>query len=540
VTPFNRPIKRPLAVFLALSLLAGCNTAPKEVKQDRVATDNLREQMHGRSAPFAVLQHGRAKIAGEEIYLKEEKEQLPPLFNETVAYATSGQMLKEALESISRQIGVPVWLTEFANEQPISATSTSSDDEDNPRRTQIQLQYEGSLQGLFDQLAQSARLNWRYRDGRVEFFLYETRHFYVNLPLGKRTILSEIQSQSSGEGGSQDSGKIEVKLEETAIDPFSVVAHTVAAILMEDDGMAEMYGLEEAGFTAVESESENSPPSYELLRGTNRIVVAPAMAMITVTSQPGALDRVADYIDKVNQRFSRNVMIDLKIYDLSLSDEERLGFSVNALFKKLGDYGLNVTGNGEMSIVRPPAGTATTGTAVVRALREFGDTSLVTSGQVIAINGQPAPLQVGSEIRYVSGVEARDITSGLGTTTVYTPTTSTLNTGLTANFLPQMLADNRILLQYQLTSRALIRITAPPVLNGVQLPEVEMQTINQQAFVRDGEAIVLFGFERDEKRSNSGLGIPLSATRDASKGRTLRVIVMQIFGGGANGNAAYL
>jgi len=539
------------AVLLGALTLSGCNTIKetgKNIDSEGQNTDQLREQMRERSQPFAVLKHGRAKIAGEEIHLKEAKEELPPLFAEQVTYVTSGQTLEETLESVSRQMGIPIWLTEFASEGA-ARKSDSTDDEDNPGRIPIHIQYDGSLQGLLDQLAQSGRLHWRYRDGRVEFFLYETRHFYVNLPMGLHSVESSISSASSGGGGGgegggstqTDTGELKIKMEGVQIDPYSVVTRAVAAILMEEDLRTDVFGGTDFEVKELEgsNSSNNSSSDSKVSRGINRVVVSPEMAMISVTAQPSALDRVADYIEQVNRRFSRNVMIDVKIYDLTLTDNASLGFSMDNLFKKMGKYGLNVLGNGEVTVVRPPAGTATTLTAVARALSEFGRTSLVTSGQVIAINGQPAPLQIGTETSYISSVEARERNVAGGVTvTDLVPTSSKVSTGLTANFVPQMLADNRILLQYQLTSRSLSAMKPGP--NGIELPEVDSQTLNQQAFVRDGEAIVLFGFERDGKRLNGEKSILAAAGRNASNERTLRVIVMQVFGGGANGNAAHL
>jgi len=543
------------AVLLAGLMLAGCSIkkTTKDIEQDEQDTGQLREQMSERSQPFAVLKHGRSKIGGDEIRLKEEKEELPPLFDEYVSYVTSGQTLEESLEAVSRQIGLPIWLTEFASEGA-ARSSNSSNDEDNPGRILIQIQYDGSLRGLLDQLAQSGRLNWRYRDGRVEFFLYETRHFYVNLPMGLHSVESNISSASSGGGGGggegggstqQDTGELKIKMEGVQIDPYSVVTRAVAAILLEEDQRTDVLGGSEFEVKELEgsNSSNNSSSDSKIGRGINRVVVAPEMAMISVTAQPSALDRVADYIEQVNRRFSRNVMIDVKIYDLTLSNKAALGFSLNNLFKKMGDYGISVVGvPGEVNIIRPvPSGSVTSLDMVARALSVFGKTSLVTSGQVIAINGQPAPLQIGTETSYISGVEARERNVAGGVTvTDYVPTTSKVSTGLTANFVPQMLADNRILLQYQLTSRSLASMRQSPQSNGIELPEVDSQTLNQQAFVRDGEAIVLFGFERDSKRLDGDISAPAALGRAINNGRTLRVIVMQVLGGGANGNAAHM
>jgi len=550
---------RPVSAALLILVLSGCSLlreTRQSIEQDIDTTSTLREQMRERSEPFAVLTHQRARIAGEEIRLKEEKEILPPLFNERVTYVTSGQTLQETLETVSRQVGMPIWLTEFVSDkESVGRNSSSSNDDDERGRVTIQIHYDGPLYGLLDQLAQSARLHWRYYEGRVEFFLYETRHFYVNLPMGSRTITSGISSSASGGGGegggsSGGTGSVGVEMEGMKIDPYNVITRAIAAILMEDDGQADVLGNGDSDIEVSELSSGGSSGNSsndDAKRGASRMVVAPEMGMVTVTAQPTALDRVADYIEQINRRFSRNVVIDVKIYDVTIADDAGVGTALpeigGILSRRIRGLGAVLTGgangigivrdSGTMAIADP----STTMNALLTALRSFGRTSLVQSGQVMVVNGQPAPLQIATERSYISRVSTTPPSTGGG---VVVPGTTTYDTdkiseGLTANFLPHMLADNRILLQYQLTSRTLVDLRPGP--GGIQLPEISSQTVQQQAFVRDSEAIVLFGFGNDRSSANGEERLALNVNRNASQNRTLRVIVMQIFGGGPNGNA---
>jgi len=551
----TRALLRPLGTALLVLVLSGCSLLTETrqgIEQDIDTTAAMREQMRERSEPFAVLTHQRARIAGEEIRLKEEKEILPPLFNERVTYVTSGQTLQETLETVSRQVELPIWLTEFVSDkESVGRNSSSSNDDDERGRVTIQIHYDGPLHGLLDQLAQSARLHWRYYEGRVEFFLYETRHFYVNLPMGSREIKSNISSSASGGGegggGGSDTGSISIEMEGVRVDPYNVITRAIAAILMEDDGQTDVLGNGDSDIEINELSSGGSSSggssNDDSKRGASRVVVAPEMGMVTVTAQPTALDRVADYIEQVNRRFSRNVMIDVKIYDVTVADGTNTGFSIDNLARRVRGLGAVLAGgpNG-INILRNPVTRAITDPAtdvdaLVSALRSFGRTSLVQSGQVMVVNGQPAPLQIATERTYISRVTVQPPTVGGGGAIVPGSTsyeTEKISEGLTANFLPHMLADNRILLQYQLTSRAMVALRSGP--DGIQLPEINSQTVQQQAFVRDSEAIVLFGFGSDRASANGEQGLIANLSRDADKNRTLRVIVMQIFGGGPNGN----
>jgi len=552
-----RTLRRCGAALLSLAVLSGCSLlreARENVAETTDITYDLSEQMRERSEPFAVLSHDRARIAGEEVRIRQEKEVLPPLFDEHIAYVTSGQTLQETLEIVSRQIGMPIWLTEFVTDaESISKNgSTSSNDDDEKGKTTIQIHYDGPLSGLLDQLAQSARLHWRYYEGRVEFFLYETRHFYVNLPMGKRVIKSGISSSASGGGGGEggggsDTGSLNIEMDGVQVDAYNAITRAIAAILMEDDGQTDLLGGAETDVEITELSpggSSSSSSNNDKRRGANRVVVVPEMAMVTVTAQPTSLDRVAEYIEMVNRRFSRNVMIDVKIYDVTMTDSAQAGFSADTLARRVRALGADLIGGANgIGILRNPTTMLTPGTstqidAVLTALRSFGRTSLVQSGQVMVVNGQPAPLQIATERSYISSVSTTPPSTGGG---VVVPGTTTYQTekvseGLTANFLPHMLADNRILLQYQLTSRTLVALRTD-VASGIQLPEISSQTVQQQAFVRDSEAIVLFGFGSDRSSANGGESLVANVGRTGDQNRTLRVIIMQVFGGGQNGNA---
>ncbi|WP_027015211.1 type II secretion system protein GspD [Comamonas composti] len=604
--------KHAIASLICAGGLSGCGTISsidKGIDKETTVIEDMQQQLRSSSASTAVLMRKRMKIAGEEVALRAET-MLPAIFDTPILYSTGGQRLDEVLDALSRQAGIPVWLTEFASESGGNSYQTRSDA--GQGRIQIQLQWNGTLRGLFDHLAQTAKLHWRFNEGRVEFFLYETRHFYVNLPMGSRTMTSRISGSgrsSSGTAANNNNanagtGDISINTGDMTINPYSALTRTITAMLMEDDGRAEIVGSNDMGMSG--SQSAANRVSVNEARGTgvtqqptssrsgrSRVVVTPEMAMITVTAPPTSLDRIADYITRVNQRFSKNVMIDVKIYDVSLNEQASAGFSADLLYTKLGSYGVQVAG-GSIGILGPTQGdvdaltarraaaagssqtttsittdpltgmpttstttTSTPGviapsvsrfagsTAMARALQTFGKISAITSGQVMAVNGQPAPLQIATEVTYLASTSTTVASSntllsnnsGAVTPVATSLTPGSVVVGLTANFLPQVLGDNRILLQYQLTSSSLAGMSTVSSGNSsIQTPTVSSQSLQQQAFVRDGEAIVLFGLEQTASSLTGGQSIPANVGRDASKSRTLRVIMLQIFGGGDSAN----
>jgi len=165
---------------------------------------------------------------------------------------------------------------------------------------------------------------------------------------------------------------------------------------------------------------------------------------------------------------------------------------------------------------------------VVQALSQFGNVALQTQGQVLAVNGQPSPIQVANEINYLAS-SASTQTANVGTTTTLVPGTKVV--GFTANFLPMILGDNRILLQYQLQLSQLTALTQVSSAGSlIQTPQISTQSLQQQAFVRDGQSIVLFGF--DQTRDSIGSAASMSgASKAAHSERQMVVIVIQVNAG---------
>jgi hypothetical protein len=551
-----------ITIGLLLPLLTSCATSErvsKSLTADREEALTYRQQAKDNAASAAVTRTSRAKLSGQQLSL-QDMQQLPAIFSQPVSYSTAGQTLEEALAVLSRQLRIPIRIAESVSD---SGTLDSSQSHLPQAQTWLQVQWQGNLRGLLDQLAQASRLYWRYHEGRVEFFLYETRHFQVHLPIGNRSVSASISGGGSngqsivGSGPNASSqniaagtGNIEVNTSAIEINPYASLTSTISAMLL-DEGQTDIVAAQRStgassggtqdSVNAINVASDNGSLGGRQSRGRSRVVVSPELGMVTVTAPPPSLDRVASYLDGVNQRFARNVLIDLKIYDVALDDKEGAGLSADIVFSRLNRYGLEVVGAPTVGFGSTAPGQAVLEVSnpnskfngsqlVAEALSSFGSLSVTTSGQVMAINGQPAPLQIAEEINYLASTSTT-ITGSLDPQRTTSLTPGSRVVGLTANFLPTILADNRILLQYQLTMSSLLALdTISSGGASIQIPRIASQSVQQQAFVRDGQTLVLFGFEQTRSGMDGSVSL-LGASRVATGKRSLRVIVMQIHGG---------
>lgn len=571
------------ALLWALAL-TGCATEARVsagLRETQSAAEALREQLLAGARPLASTRRTTPKLAGERIPVHATPE-WPSVLREDFFYTTSGQSLERILSNLSEQTGLSIRTTELS-ERPSAARAL--DPTRRLGRAVLDVAWSGPLSGLLDQLARDTDMYWRFvpSTGGVELYRYETRHFSVNVPMGTRAVAGGISSSGSGaqagagaaqrpgapapQGQSMGTGSIGVQLADLVINPFAAITRTITSMLLEDDPEVDLLGGAAAGQQGATGATGAVQPQgmragvgamgamgRQGMGAASRVVVSPELAMVTVTASPPTLERVAAYLKQVNEQFARNVTIDVRVYDVALDDETGLGFSLETLYQSMGSFGLSLTGGPAVPFGRGPAGQLTFEVAnpaarfngsqlLGQALARFGAVSVSTSGQVLAVNGQPAPFQVADEISYLASTSVRaDRLAGGGVVDglpglaplVVDLTPGSVVVGLTANFLPQILEDNRILLQYQLTVSELRSLTT--VTSGaasIQTPNVFTQSLQQQAVLRDGQSIVLFGYGQDRAERDTRISIG-GSNRTSGEKRNLRVIQIQVFGGGTN------
>jgi hypothetical protein len=531
-----------LVMALSLIGLAGCGSiAQTETKIEQVkdSTAALQALVERNATNGSVIRTARPRLAGEEIVIKGSA--LPSVFGEKMSYVTKGsQSLVQTLEDISAASGIAIRTTEIANlaqRQP----SQGSD----PLSGVVSLDYSGTARGLLDEIASKADATWRYNvaSKAVEFFRFETRTLPVNVPAGSKTVTAGISlagvsggggsGGAGGAGGSNSASAGNVSVSQTlTIDPWSSIMGGVQSILGAS-GRAPAGGQPGALPAGAQMQGHSGGSGYAGAEGT--AIPNPELGLITVTAKPQVMERVVRYVSSINSRFSQNVLIDVKIYSVTMNAQRSYGFNLNLLYNKLNKYGASITGPGAL---QPGTGTPgiltlsskdpnnrwNSSTLVAEALEQFGDVALETQRQVLAVNGQPSPVQDANEINYTSGSSIVPQSGNQGS--IITKTQSTKVVGFTANFTPLILGDNRILLTYQMNISALAAPLTPDA-QGVTNPLISSQSLPGQAFVRDGQAIVLFG--SDSQRNGVGSALhPGGYSKSSTKERQMLVIVVQV------------
>ena len=514
-------MKLLIVCVMSVAMMTGC--AKKE--SIKVAASVDRDFVNAYDA-FEMSKNPRAKVAsgdtvsmsegvwlGNKSMVLEHKNKLPSqyetdtgitiLLNEPVTL----QVLANDINSIT---GLPVKIDSQVNSEKLKKT--------------MNIAYTGKLSGLLSQVATDLDLLWYYDKSSIVFYETETRTFTL-FALGTEV---SYQTAMNTDDGNQ------VSLEST---------------LKEWDEV-------ESAISAIVGKSSNAD-----------FTVSRSLGTITVTAPPSILARVSDYIDRQNKRLSQLVTIDVKVLQVSISNDSAFGLNLAAAINATS--GLNIVANPKNNLATTEANamniavlsntisslTGATHTvngsevagaytqddimngslasvagtnALIQSLAKQGKVSLVTNVGVTTRNNRVAPVNNTRTTGYIKRFESRNFT----TVESSTVDQDDLETGFSMQLLPNILENGKILLLFRMSVRELLKMSTQTIGEvTLQLPEVEERSFMQEVIMESGQMLVVSGFEKQNNSDTRyGLGDPdfmaLSGSRETAAQRDVLVVIL--------------
>ncbi|QCU90693.1 pilus (MSHA type) biogenesis protein MshL [Thiomicrorhabdus sediminis] len=265
--------------------------------------------------------------------------------------------------------------------------------------------------------------------------------------------------------------------------------------------------------TAVDGQA--AAPSPALSGLSQNTVVNPEAGVISVYTTKQKHKAIAKYIDEVTHRAKRQVLIEATVVEVSLNDDYQAGidwtkfgtvnnvkssvfFTSDARFSS-SSYSAALTGAGENILDN------------LKFLKVFGDTKVLSSPKIMAINNQTALLKVVNNLVYFK-VEASttSTTQGVGETT-YTTEIQTVPVGFTMSVTPFIGDNDDITLNVRPTiSRKIDEVADPnPSLGDVQslIPIIQEKEMSSVLKLRDRQIAIIGGLIEDSN-GNNRVGLP--------------------------------
>ena len=511
-------MNRYLSLLLtALLFLSGCavkDGGAPTVQQVEAKRDQLTELSSSKTVSIAEHPY----LGAKPIVRQTDGEDIPVL-NSSVTLKQRGT-LSEIAASLSTiaPLSAQVSDTDADDPQPTKQSSElpALDDLGLPPLASmsglIDVSYTGSLRGLLDTISSLSGYGWDYdaKTNRITFSAMQVRTYTIMAAPGVITYDSQVSNKSKERtSGSSISG--------SSINSTVSSGDTSSQTSQVHTSKIEMD---------IWKEIETAVKGLLSKRGT--VSINQAAGTVTVRDSYTRLRDVTAYINSINARLSRQVAITVRVWALELTDASSAGLNLQALFENndvsvvagsLGDLGSASTA--AVSVVK---GKLKGSSGTIKALKEWGRATQLSSAGGLLMSNQPLPVQAIKRHAYLAGMTLA--TSEYNQTSEITP--GEVTTGFAMTIIPHILPDRRVILQYTVTLSALDsmeKIDREQVY--VQLPQVSTRSFAQRSKMKMGQTLVLAGFEQSSQNLGNSLGV-LNTSRDADFSKTLLVVTIEL------------
>ena len=377
------------------------------------------------------------------------------------------------------------------------------------------------LQEILGRIAEQAKLRYRLRGSNLIIqddlpYWHNYLVDYVNIARtsqGEVGVATQIATaggsvgEESGGGGQQGDGQ--GNLSKTTVksssrnDFWETLELGLVAIL------AETRAAETPGTPA-----DNDP-----------VIVNSMSSVVTILGTQAQHREVQGYLDRIMTNSQRQVLIEMTIVEVELSDKFQAGVDWQRLAENggLGDNGVSVQSNFLGANLQTPPffsvgynndDPANSITGTVSMLQQFGNTKVLSSPKIMALNNQTAILKVvNEEVFFTVELDVRDATADIPERRTFTSLIHTVPVGLVMSVTPQISASGYVSLNIRPTISRItgFAIDPAPRLAGAEfdnlIPEIQVREIESLLQVLDGRTVILGGLMQNEQTSSKD-GVP--------------------------------
>jgi MSHA biogenesis protein MshL len=369
----------------------------------------------------------------------------------------------------------------------------------------------------------------------------QTRVFKVNYLPGQRSGASEVRVQSSAVS------EAAVGAPGTVPAPGSSTSRSLESSRVRTEQASNFWGDLRAALLAIIGAGEG-----------RSVVVTPQAGVVVVRALPAELRAVDNYLRATRIAVERQVMLEAKIVDVTLSSSFQSGInwaafssgggtigqaSQGTLLTPRGQGGLQATGASNINIntgaaptVLGPAFSSTAGrdlanhtvaggsvfglalatsnfAALLTFLETQGNVQVLSSPRIATINNQKAVLKVGTDEFFVTGISTTSTTNGNATQTTPSITVQPFFSGIVLDVTPQIDEEGNIILHVhpavsEVTESTRV-VNFGGALDQVRLPLAKSTVNETDTIVRvtDGNIVAIGGLMSVDVRDNRG-GLP--------------------------------
>lgn len=531
-----RPRLATTASTLLAALLSGCVAPPPQSAKNLAQPDvqslqRMQDIAQAESKKLFALQEQVLRELRQTAATKELQPAPPvydPLEGKTISVAISKGNISQVLSAFSDAANVNL-IVEPAVVQQSALTDMYLKNI--------------SLKEAFNEILKSYDVTGEIRNQTVRIKLYEEKFFTMDfLNISSQLALNSggnvFGANTGGSGNAAVSGSLSMNTSAGArSDPYIEIENNIKAILGDSkDSATDAASATRNPLEPAQVKQRDQQPGFTLNKTSGTLFVR---------ARPAQMRAVEQMIKRTQGMLSKQVYIEAQLIDVQLSDGYQFGIDWRLLRSNLAvNFGTQALGLGGGSASLPNAGGANpptsitipasvlgtsspglasggiayrdnNGSAVVNALRSFGNLRVLSNPNVQVRNGTPAILSVGTSQRYVSRSSSSQNIVGAGASTTSSDVqTDAVFSGVMVGVLAMIREDGRIELlinpvQSDVDPKSLALVNVNDT-NRVSLPQVSYKGLTTTLNVNDGDVVVIGGLI-DQKSSGSSSGLPYLA-----------------------------
>lgn len=243
--------------------------------------------------------------------------------------------------------------------------------------------------------------------------------------------------------------------------------------------------------------SDVSAGVQTLLSPAGRFNMDKKAALLQATDYPDRLDQIQLYLEAVQNRATRQVQIQAKVIEVTLSDEFSAGINWNLVIARAGNA-VALTQN----ITPSSGGTFTAGLSIkdfdglLKAFATQGKVNVMASPTVNALNNEPAIMRVGTQDVFFKTTTQTDGVSGRILQTTVEP--QAITEGVVLSVTPQIGSDGMI--NMSITPSLTERTGQATSRFGDTVPVLSVRETDTLVRVHENETIVIAGLMEERLR----------------------------------------
>ena len=219
-------------------------------------------------------------------------------------------------------------------------------------------------------------------------------------------------------------------------------------------------------------------------------------SIVTVTGTYNEVKKIKKFLQKLQSRMHKQVMIEAKLIEVQYSDDQTTGIDWSRFQLTANGssdaFSTRVDGNAFHTVKAPNyyIGYNFSMQGLIDFLKKYGDVKILSNPKVMTLNNQPAIINVGDQLsyQYQNGV----VVTGGNAVAQQTYSIGQTFVGITLYVIPEITENNEIIMKINPVTSALLSGNGTDT-NRTLPPDIRVKQITSIVKVKDGQKILIGG-----------------------------------------------